>query len=369
MRRSPAKGIWTAIGEEAIRELLAEQGAAIRGEIESRLGDRGPAPRPVHPHIVTNALRGLVARGEAVRSGPVRTRGRRQISVYHAPIVEGVNKGLIEDAAARKRLLQARFLSWAVASKRYPSGLIGPAGNLALHAALTSPDLTGKFALLRNDGRDVGHVLGLPVPGGPLDSAAYVVGIQGGVPTAPVLALFEVKNIRHWIYPSSVELYQLLYKAAAIQQANPAHAIAPVLICRRRHFWARQMAVDLGFFVIELHDQFLLPSVSVTDESLEEVRTGLGYSTLVRLEGAPPRLIQSLGDAFLPHALSTAERWRTHGSTLLKHYAILRDHRLHYNERSNSVADLASDAAGLPELTLEWQAAQDDLFVPDGDDL
>jgi hypothetical protein len=231
---------------------------------------------------------------------------------------EGLHKA---SRHARKRLLQTRFLSWAEASSKTPSGFIGPAGERALYAALIGPTTAGRFALLRDGPGNVSHVLGAPVPGGPLDGAALAVGTTGGIPGAPVHVLFEVKNIRHWIYPQSIELYQLLYKAASVQRANPAHEIVPVLICRRRHFWTLAMGKDLGFFVIEVHDQFVLPTTEITEFEFEEVRQGLGYHTLVRLgEEAPDRLVKSLRDGLLPAVSATSARWRTHGATLLDHF-------------------------------------------------
>jgi len=361
-RRGPGKALYVARAETEIPRLLAEQGAAVRREIEARLGDR--KPWPLQPHIVTTALGNLLARNEIVLSAPTRTRGKREIAVYHLPIVVDQNKGHVEDAAARKRLLQTRFLSWAVSSSRYPLGLIGPAGNRALDMALKSPDLAGRFALLRQDGKDVGYVLGEPVPGGPLDSAAVVVGDRGGVPVGAVTALFEVKNVRHWVYPSSWELYQCLHKAAAIQQANPGQLIVPVLICRRRHFWTRAMAVDLGFFVVEVHEQYVLPSSTIGDEEFEEVRNGLGYHTLVRLrDEAPARVVQSLRDGFLPYVLKTAERWQSHGSKLLDHYELLRDPNLRVGARSDAFADLSFDAAMFDDMSLDWQPERDEPFI------
>jgi hypothetical protein len=365
--RRPGKAIYIARAEAEIPTLLREQGAAVRREIEARLGDR--TNYPVQPHILTTALQNLLARKEIVLSGPTKTRGGREIDVYHLPIVHDVNKGQVEDAAARKRLLQTRFLSWAVSSSKYPLGLIGPAGNRALDMAMKSSDLTGRFALMRGDGKDVAHVFGDPVPGGPLDSAAFVVGTRGGVAVRPVTVLFEVKNIRHWIYPSSWEVYQVLHKAAAIQQAHPDEFIVPVLICRRRHFWTRAMGVDLGFFVIEVHEQYVLPSTTIGDAEFEEVREGLGYQTLVRLGAdAPARLVQSLRDGFLPYVLETAERWKTHGSGLVAHYEKLRDPNLRRTARSNAFADFSFDAAVLDDMALDWQPEQDDPFILDDEE-
>jgi len=358
-----AKSVYLARAYREIPALLAEQAAAVGREIEARLADRDV--QPIHPHILTSALRDLTVRGEIVLSPATRTRGKRELAVYHLPIVPGANKGRVEDAAARKRLLQTRFLSWTRASSKYPRGLVGPAGTRALYSALTDPSLAGRFSLIHPDGREVTHLFGDPVPGGPLDSGALAMGSRGGVAARAVYILFEVKNIRHWIYPSSWEIYQLLHKAAAVQLAHPTEAIAPVLICRRRHYWTRQMGIDLGFFVVEIHMQYLLPSTHVTADELAEVQRELGYSTLVRLDAPPSRLIQSLGEGLTPYLLSTADRWRSHGCNLVDHYRRLRDPDLAGSRRSKAVAELGSEAATLPGMAMDWRAQEEAAWVDD----
>lgn len=229
----------------ALQRLLAEQGACVWPEIEARLAEPASTQRPIHPHLLSAAKKSLLRRGLIVESAPTRTRGGRDIVVYHAPIRVGDFRR-IEDIAARKRLLHTRFLSWAKASKKHPRGLVGPAAERVLYASLRSPDVAGLFSLANAGGGDVTHLFGQPVPGGPLDAAAVHMGSLGGVPVGPITVLFEVKNVRHWIYPASEEPYQLLYKAARLQKEHPSDRILPVLVCRRRHYWTRQLALNLS---------------------------------------------------------------------------------------------------------------------------
>ena len=103
----------------------------------------------------------------------------------------------------------------------------------------------------------VSQVLKVDLPG-PLDSAGLTVPINAeGVPGTPVTLLFEVKNLRQWLYPTAPEPFQLLGKAVMVQQARPQDAVVPVLACRRAHptlFW---MAKQLGFMIINLDRQFI----------------------------------------------------------------------------------------------------------------
>lgn len=151
------------------------------------------------------------------------------------------------------------------------------------------------------------------------------MGIAGGVPIGPITVLFEVKNVRHWMYPASEEPYQLLHKAAMLQQEHPADRILPVLVCRRRHYWTYQLALHLGFFVIEVHEQYVLPVAEIDPAHFDEVRDELAYTTLRLSDGPAERLIQSLRDALPRFAVTTADRWAEVGSRFVDQYAILRD--------------------------------------------
>lgn len=119
-------------------------------------------------------------------------------------------------ATGRKRLLLTRYNSWAHGTKRHPHGFIGPAGEQALRSAIWASAALQPAA---PDAGEVKKLLGVALPG-PLDSAGFLVPLdRNGIPQTPVTILFEVKNIRSWIYPTAEELYQLLYKAVVLQTA------------------------------------------------------------------------------------------------------------------------------------------------------
>ena len=232
-----------------IRELLDEQHAVVRRELESRLAE-GYWPtsgQNINPHHVTNALRYLTNADE-VEWISEQTRGGAWVRTLQ-PTDRIGRADKIDRAAARKRLLYARYLGWATGNRRHPKGLIGPAGEAAVRSAILQsgavlPTLPGAAAVARP--------LGVSLPG-PLDSAGVTVPFTpGGVPGAAVSLLFEVKNVRQWIYPSASEPFQLLSKAVLVQQAQPDASIVPVLVCRKAHVTLFWMAKQLGFFVIDL---------------------------------------------------------------------------------------------------------------------
>jgi len=118
------------------------------------------------------------------------------------------------------------------------------------------------------------------------------------------------------MYQTSDELYQVLFKAAALQRLLPEARIVPFLVCRRAHITAFRMFRDLGGYIVEMRDQWLPTHHSrVAEEELLEVRNELNF---VDLRFAPADGIHSyLGrhlTRYLPLALPTqAERWAAAG--------------------------------------------------------
>ena len=88
-----------------------------------------------------------------------------------------------------------------------------------------------------------------------------------------------MKNIRGWIYPQSIELCQVLYKACFLQRARPHQPIVPMLICRRAHVTTFWMAKQLGFVVVDMRRQFV---GEVDEADVAEVRNELHFQDLVR---------------------------------------------------------------------------------------
>lgn len=213
-----------------IQRILAEQHAVVHSEIEARVAERSFAGEPdnIDPHHITSALRDLGSSGQIIWDRAP-ARGGRQEIVTIQPGDQHRRATRIAAAAARKRLLLARYNGWAQGTKRYPQGLIGPAGEAAVRGAVLS---AGSLQPATPGAGEVARLLGTQLPGA-VDSAGYMVPFTNGVPGAPVTLLIEVKNIRSWVYPTSIELYQLLHKASVLQLAHPDQHIMPVLACRK----------------------------------------------------------------------------------------------------------------------------------------
>lgn len=131
--------------------------------------------------------------------------------------------------------------------------------------------------------------------------------------------MFEVKNIRGWVYPTSEEPYQLLSKAVQVQRERPDQSIVPILVCRRAHFTTYRMAKSLGFLILEMHRQFI---GDVDEDQMIEVRNGLHFNDLVRGAGPSLRVRDRLGSVVTKECTSFSQKWQTtatgaHGDLLL----------------------------------------------------
>jgi hypothetical protein len=278
----------------------------------------------------------------------MRTRGGRELNTYHLPIGYG-DKRAVERTAMRKRLLHTRWIGWGIGSVRVPNGYIGEAGERVVRASLRSM----YYPVMANFG-EVGHLFDGPVEGGAFDSAAWINPPHAGVPGALVLAPIEVKNLRHWLFPRSAEVHQLLYKAAVLQQRHPEQRIAPMLIARERNITLFKMAQDLGFFALNIHRQFMLPTTEITSREIEEVRSELGFGFLHVGDGPDSLLTGILQNTIPPLARDVADRWKLRGAKLGAFYQLLRDKRISERRRAQLTSELRAAAEALPEPLGGW---------------
>jgi hypothetical protein len=285
--------------------LLDEHHALVHPELEARIAEASHigSTNNIDPHHITTALRELRDSGR-IEWIETTARGGQKITTIQ-PVDTARRATKITKAAARKRLLLARYNGWAQSSARYPQGLIGPAGEQAVRTALAS---SGRLQPAEPGFAETRRLLGVTLTG-PLDSAGYLVPLSSaGVPGAPVTVAIEVKNIRSWIYPQSVELYQLLDKATTLQEHHPAQPILPVLVCRRAHETTFWMAQQLGFTVIAMERQFV---DKVDPDDLLEIRNELHFQDLY-VATEPAVRVRDRFRATLPtYATQYAAEWQT----------------------------------------------------------
>src|SRR5215831_11959030 len=251
--------------------------AFLAPESEARASDEPweDQRHPIQPHVLGAARQELLD-ARVLAADHTVTRGGRRITTFRLRDRSGRQRAT-EDAAARERLLYARYLGWATGTATDRS-LIGPSAERMLHQTLrdVSPELG--YQLENPIGGQTSRVLGHEVPAGALDNAAHLY--LGGVPQR-YSVLFEVKSRREWIYHTSEELYQVLYKGAVLQRQLPQARIVPVLVCRRAHITAFRMMKDLGGYIIDVRQQWLPPGhARATNEDILEVRNELYFQDL-----------------------------------------------------------------------------------------
>lgn len=304
-RAVPEASDYVARARTRILDLLDEHLAVVHPELEARIAEGyfRKSPQNIDPHHVTTALRELFDAGQIMAQSE-RTRGGREVVTMTLSDV-GRRKTATAKAISRKRLLMARYQGWSQGTKRDPHGVIGPAGEAAVRGAIVA---SGALQPAAPGAGEVARLLGVTLPG-PLDSAGYMVPLLDGQPQPAITLLFEVKNLRSWIYPGSAELYQLLRKGVLLQTANPTARLAPVLVCRRAHptlFW---MAKQLGFLVFDLEHQFC---GDVSPEALNEVRNELFFADLRAGTGPSLRVQDRLTSPGVVKAIpGTAAAWNS----------------------------------------------------------
>ncbi|WP_344414865.1 hypothetical protein [Pseudonocardia ailaonensis] len=338
----PTEQEYDRLAAAGILEVLDQEHAVTVAELDARLSERyfERSSGNIDPHHVTRALGTLLASGVLIRDATP-SRGTHNVDTIQ-PADKGRRATKIAQAARRKRLLAARYNGWAQGTRRHPNGLIGPAGERAVRAAILDsqalvPATTGAG--------EVSNLLGVELPGA-ADSGGFLVPLVSGIPGPTVTVLIEVKNIRSWIYPSAAELYQLLHKATVLQQARPDSPIVPVLVCRRAHHTTFKMARQLGFFVIPMSRQF---AGEVDEEDVAEIRTELHFQDLVRGADASQRVADRLRKTLPENATSFAATWRTTALDvdLTTTLGALRRNELKPWERQRLVGDLRDTAMEL----------------------
>ncbi len=107
---------WRSIAAEKVLSLLVEEGAVTKPEMEAKLSEapQHPGLRRPEPHHLTMARNRLLQAGEIVSQRNT-TRGGRAVTTFS--LAAGTKQA--DRAAARKRLLRSRYLSWSASPSEW----------------------------------------------------------------------------------------------------------------------------------------------------------------------------------------------------------------------------------------------------------
>ncbi len=314
--RIAKKDRYIALGRTAITEMIDANGAAIWLEIVARAGDypwRQLNTR-IDPHHLRAALKQLLGEG-TLTEVTERTRGGREVTVI-VPVDTARRKRQVDDAAAKRRLVAARYLGWASGTASVP-GIVGPAAQRVAHISLLTAAPYVGYRLLNPRNGETTTIRGHEISGGPVDNAA-IFHVEGS--PLEFLLVIEVKSLRPWMYPRDDKLYQLLFKAAALSARHPDLAIVPLLVCRKAHFTTFLMARDLGFHIVDTRLRQWLPEGASDDAALREVQDVLGYADIWFVSGLDDHLVRQFSQTLPRWATTRATRWARVGSRLIDHY-------------------------------------------------
>ena len=351
---------WRTFAEHVTVGLLQDHLAVTPRELEARAAESPWSDYPpVNPHHLTRAVATLRRQG-VIEAQTAFTRG----GTFQTALTLARPSKKALRAAARKRLLAARYISWTQATKDWNPSPIGAALERVVHSSLLEAAPSG-YLVLNKQGGEVRKLLGASVPGGPLDNAAWYTSLgTDGVPRDPTLVVIEAKNLREWIYPRTQELYQLLDKGLSLQVAHPQHAVVPVLVCRWAHPTTGWMAKQMGFHLITTRTQYVRPVIANIEDGERRFRE-VGDELAFRLELHDGRVQQMVDqfEKYLPNRIEeAAQRWQA----IADHedvpdlVAALRDEELPHDQRTafrNTLARCVEEATLEPA---RWAAAEHD---------
>jgi hypothetical protein len=314
-------------GRTVIERLIDRENAIVYQELVAKAADRPPADAPpgiirIDPHHLNAARKQLLTDGAIVETTAA-TRGQRPVTVMHRPLTPGVVRA-IQDAAAHKRALYGRYLSWASGSPSRPS-ITAAAAERAVHASILEAAPTVGLVLSNPNTGQTDDLFGMAVPHGPLDNGLRFFDYEA---RTAYLVPVEVKNLRDWIYPADAALHQLLAKASALQAEHPDQPILPVLVCRRAQRTALRLAKDLGFHIVDTYRQYILPSHFHDDadqQRLFEIQDRLGFFDLRAGDGAHARVVKQFREVIPAVVAGQSHRWSIYGPRFVEQFNAIRE--------------------------------------------
>jgi hypothetical protein len=125
--------------------------------------------------------------------------------------------------------------------------------------------------------------------------------------------------------------------------------VCPVLITRRKSFSANEMSRELGFRILNVNKQFVLPVAEVDRAVLQRLQTELGFSDVVAHDGVDAGLVSALSNVATT-AMANATNWQTFGPELVDHFEDLRaglrpsDEHVAMQQLRDAVRELGAEA-------------------------
>lgn len=284
-----------ALARRRIENILGRHGIANMRTLEQKISDAGPGGMRIDPHVLTTALKALLA------SGRVRKRRKTGCDWFYLPATD---PAVVEDR------LQAQAPVYRDLGKGDRSKRIGQCLEVMVYRALRQQDEVEFLGGFTNHGRGDGELYRKDEPPKMISGRSIAPKSLDFLLRHPQAgwAGVEVKNKRRWLYPDSDEVKELLRKAATLD-------CVPVLIARRFQYSTFRLLNPCGVILHQTYNQ-RLPEADRELADLARHKDLLGYHDIRTGNEPDPRMSLFIG-INLPKILPAArERFREHRDLL-----------------------------------------------------
>lgn len=320
---------WQDYACKRLYSLLQKHPVLSTREMEARLSEFGTnLLPPVHPHHLTTARKSLNL--QVVSTSP--------IPLYSLP---NISTSSISSHIARKELLNDAFVNHFTKEEFCGDVAEKVIFNSMCHALNLSiePHTLGNVSQIgsRNTNKTLDTYALLPFIDNSGQKKFSVLGI-------------EIKNIREWIYPESVEIWKALKSCIDLD-------CIPIIISRVFHYTAFTFFRDIGAFAYQTKHQYF--STHLWKHPLySTVKKELHFRDMVlwKEDKPDPKVTSFFSDLLPKHISRIAQNYENHRQ-LIDNYAQgpLHDENTDISDRSNLMTQFREDFKRLHNITqTQW---------------
>jgi hypothetical protein len=284
--------------------------------MEARLSDFGSNLNPrVDPHHLTTARKML----------NLQVVSHKHVPLYSLP---NISPSSVNNIIARKELLHQAFLNF---TKDHLCG------DVAERIVFTSMTKALNLSIEPHTLGNVSQIDNLTTTN-PLDTYARVIFTHNTAQRQVITIGIEIKNIREWIYPESVEIWKALKACIDLD-------CIPVIISRAFHYTAFTFFRDIGAFGHKTKHQYF-SSTLWKDPLFTSLQKELYFRDMVRWkEDKPDPMVTSFFRDLLPQYISRTALNFKHNKQLIDKYAQgpLHDENTSIPDRSDLMRQFRED--------------------------
>lgn len=319
---------WRVYAARRLGALLRKHKVCSTREMEARLSDFGSNLNPrVEPHHLSTARKML---------------NLQKVSEKYAPLYSLPNTPLssISPIIARKELLHEAFRNFT----RNPF-----CGDVAEKIVFASMEKALNLSIEPHTLGQVSQIGNLKTTN-PLDSYALLPFADNTRQRRVATIGIEIKNIREWIYPESIEIWKALKACIDLD-------CIPIIITRAFHYTTGTFFRDIGAFGRETRHQYF-SSKLWKDPLYTPLKKELCFRDMILWpEGKPDPMVTRFFSDLLPRYIFRTATTFEHNKPLIAQYAQgpLHDEKTAISDRSKLMSQFRKDFKRLHNLTrIPW---------------